>query len=153
MGRWLAPSDLTPFKQVASAKATAMIADVEALASVAAPCLLSEALSTDQTNAIKAILRAAVLRWDDAGSGALQQQTVGPMSMTVDTRQGRYGQLWPSEESALQKICKNGSAGRAYTVDMSGGASAQHQPWCAVAFSANYCSCGADIAGQPLWED
>lgn len=27
-----------------------------------------------------------------------------------------------------------------------------HQPWCALAFGATYCSCGADIAGYPIYE-
>lgn len=27
-----------------------------------------------------------------------------------------------------------------------------HQPWCALAFGATYCSCAADIAGFPLYE-
>ena len=27
-----------------------------------------------------------------------------------------------------------------------------HQPWCDVAFGGLDCSCGADLAGYPLWE-
>lgn len=27
-----------------------------------------------------------------------------------------------------------------------------HAPWCATMFGANYCSCGADIAGYPIYE-
>lgn len=35
------------------------------------------------------------------------------------------------------------------TVSSTGGA---HLPWCALAFGATYCSCGADIAGFPIFE-
>ena len=27
-----------------------------------------------------------------------------------------------------------------------------HRPWCSLMFSATYCSCGADIAGEPIYE-
>lgn len=39
----------------------------------------------------------------------------------------------------------------AFTLDVVS-ASSVHQPWCALAFGAEYCSCGADIAGFPLYE-
>jgi len=42
--------------------------------------------------------------------------------------------------------------GGAFSVDTVG-ADSIHQPWCALAFGALYCSCGADLAGFPLWED
>lgn len=27
-----------------------------------------------------------------------------------------------------------------------------HLPWCAISMGANYCSCGVDIAGEPIYE-
>lgn len=33
-----------------------------------------------------------------------------------------------------------------------GGTSTMHLPWCASMLGANYCSCGADIAGYPIYE-
>lgn len=41
--------------------------------------------------------------------------------------------------------------GDAYAIDTLGGGSA-HLPWCNLAFGANWCSCGADIAGEPIFE-
>jgi hypothetical protein len=41
--------------------------------------------------------------------------------------------------------------GGAFSVDTVG-ADSIHQPWCNLAFGALYCSCGADLAGYPLWE-
>ena len=40
----------------------------------------------------------------------------------------------------------------AFSVDMLGSAFAGHLPWCSLAFGANYCSCGVDIAGVPIYE-
>lgn len=39
----------------------------------------------------------------------------------------------------------------AFSIDMFA-ASSIHQPWCSLAFGALYCSCGADIAGYPIYE-
>lgn len=32
------------------------------------------------------------------------------------------------------------------------GCGSDHLPWCALAFGATYCSCGVDIAGEPIYE-
>lgn len=39
----------------------------------------------------------------------------------------------------------------AFSIDMVGTSSA-HLPWCSINFGANYCSCGVDIAGVPIFE-
>jgi hypothetical protein len=33
-----------------------------------------------------------------------------------------------------------------------GGGYCAHLPWCSSMFGANYCSCGVDIAGEPIFE-
>lgn len=40
----------------------------------------------------------------------------------------------------------------AFAIDMVPTSTA-HQPWCNLYFGASYCSCGADIAGYPIYED
>jgi hypothetical protein len=40
----------------------------------------------------------------------------------------------------------------AFALDMVGIGSV-HLPWCSLNFGALYCSCGADIAGVPIYED
>ena len=40
---------------------------------------------------------------------------------------------------------------QAFGVSLSGAATA-HLPWCNLNFGATYCSCGADIAGEPIYE-
>lgn len=39
----------------------------------------------------------------------------------------------------------------AFSVDMVGG-SAVHLAWCSLMLGANYCSCGVDVAGVPIFE-
>jgi len=114
---FLTPEDLTPFATIDPAKAQAMIDDAEAMAELVAPCITAEGFANDA--AVKAILRGAVIRWNDAGSGALQSQTAGPFGQTYDTRQERRGMFWPSEIEQLQNLCGT-VGGSVYTVSMAG---------------------------------
>lgn len=149
----LSPGDLTPFATIDEAKAEAMIADATAMAELVAPCLGDSELSDKKVAAAKAILRAAILRWHDSGSGALSQQAAGPFSQTMDTRQQRRSLFWPDEIEKLQQICRADSTdGGAWSYDSLGWAGPQHADTCALNFGATYCSCGADIAGVPLYE-
>ncbi len=117
MGTYLTVGDLTPFASIATAKADAMIEDAEAMAVVAAPCIL--AVGFTDFSAVRAILRGAVLRWNDAGTGALQAQQAGIYGQTLDTRQERRGMFWPSEIVQLQSLCADAQGG-AYTVSLAG---------------------------------
>ena len=42
-------------------------------------------------------------------------------------------------------------ASGAFTLDMVG-TGTRHLPWCSLMFGATYCSCGVDIAGEPIFE-
>jgi hypothetical protein len=116
---FLIPEDLAPFATIDGAKAEAMIEDATAMAIGVAPCIAD---STDpQVRAqVKAVLRAAILRWNDAGSGALvtKQDTTGPFSHqeTYDTRTHRSGLFWPDEITTLQGLCKSATK-RAFSID------------------------------------
>ena len=113
----LVPSDLAPFATIEEEKAQAMIDDALALAARVAPCILAEEF--EHPAAALAILRGAVLRWNDSGSGAFQSQNAGPFGVQVDTRQQRRGMFWPSEITQLQSLCV-GAQGGAYTVSLAG---------------------------------
>ena len=115
MVSFLTLDDLTPFVSIDDAKALAMIEDAEAMAVLAAPCITADGFT--QSAAVRAILRGAVIRWNEAGSGALQAQTAGPFGQTLDTRQERRGMFWPSEIAQLQGLCATGSV---YTVSLAG---------------------------------
>ena len=109
--------DLTPFADIPQAKAEAMIADALAMASRVAPCINDTDFA--YPDAAKAILRGAILRWHEAGTGAFQQQTAGPFGVQVDTRQQRRGMFWPSEINDLQALCEQ-NGGTSYTTSLAG---------------------------------
>lgn len=169
MGQFIQPSHLAPFATIEAAKATEMIADAEAMAILAAPCLpglydtpdgeteADRAVRQAKLHGVIAILRGAILRWNEAGTGALaaRSTTVGPFgqSETIDTRQQRRSMFWPSEIAQLQSICaaEDATRGKAYAVDTVGG-STIHAPTCSLMLGAAYCSCGTDIAGRPIFD-
>lgn len=154
MGAFLAESDLTAFvPELDGAKAAEMIADAEALAVLAAPCLTGE--DFDNASAVKAILRGAVLRWLEAGTGAIASQSAGPYAVTLDTRTDRRSMFWPSEIASLRNLCSGASDQRAFMVDTLPAETAQpmHSDICSIRFGGD-CSCGAILAGYyggPLW--
>lgn len=118
MADLLTTADLSPFATIDDDKAAAMITDAVATATIAAPCLADPTTLTPlQLAAAKAVLRSAVLRWDEAGNGAISTQAMGPFSVSLDTKQQRRQMFWPSEIADLQKICKGGSDGGAFSID------------------------------------
>ena len=154
----LTPADLAPFADITEDKAQAMIDDVLALAGEAAPCLTDPDLDPAKAAAAKAILRGAVLRWNEAGQGGRTQVTdtagVFQHSESFDNSTPRRPLLWPSEIAALQKICTTGGGRKAWSYDTAGGSSLQHAQTCAINLGATYCDCGAIYTGGgPLWGD
>lgn len=103
----LSPSDFAPWGTPQDAKLTALITDVQAKAAIVAPCL--SLVDFKYPDAAKAILREAVLRRLEAGSGAVATKFVatGPFSTseTFDTRSLR-GILQPKDIAELQELCK-----------------------------------------------
>lgn len=104
-----------------------MVAAANAKASRVAPCLTwadedddHPAPSADRLAEAKLVLIGMVVRWNDAGSGALASRNAGPFGETIDTRQRTGFNPWPSEIEALQEICSvagSGGTGRAFEVD------------------------------------
>jgi hypothetical protein len=107
--------------------------------------------TADQLAEARLVLFGAVKRWVEAGAGAFQAQQAGPFGVTVDTRQRTGFNLWPSEIEGLQDICATASTSGAFSVDTAPAGSA-HLPWCSYSLGAAYCSCGVDIAGEPIYE-
>lgn len=151
----ISTEDLAPFATIADDKAEAMIADALALAKQIAPCIAQDEFA--YADAAKAVIRGAILRWNEAGTGALAQRTAGPYSEVLDTRQTRRAMFWPSEIEQLQSMCASSASG-AFAVDTApgatvGGAVIVHSDICALNFGADYCSCGAILTqGLGLYE-
>ncbi|TDT30889.1 hypothetical protein [Naumannella halotolerans] len=112
----ITPADIAPFATIDPTKLAAMIDDAEAMAHRLAPCLTT---TTDPTvlAAAKAIVRGAILRWNDAGTGAITQETHGPFARTIDNTVVRRGMFWPSEIADLQGLCRTTSTSGAFTID------------------------------------
>lgn len=149
----LTPDDLAPFATIEGLKAQAMIDDALALASRVAPCILEDTFIHDA--AAKAILRGALLRWHEAGSGALQARTVGSVSEQIDTRQQRRGMFWPSEIADLERLCAEQQDAGAFSIRPTGGGSLSgHAPYCDLMFGGATCSCGYTLSGgvYPIYE-
>lgn len=100
----------------------------------------------------KLVLLGAVKRWIESGAGAFQSQQAGPFGVTVDTRQRTGFNLWPSEIESLQDICATTATSGAFSIDTAPPLSGLHLPWCSYSMGATWCSCGADIAGEPIYE-
>jgi len=142
-----------PSEVASSDLAEVWVTGANARASRVAPCLAETdpAPTDEQLAEAKLVLLGAVIRWSQAGAGALQSQQAGPFGFTLDTRQRGGFNLWPSEITQLQDICKKKDEdGKAFAIDTvpCGGS---HSPICSVYFGG-ICSCGLSIAGQPIYE-
>lgn len=107
--------DLRPFApDIDAAKAAIMITDALAMASEVAPC--TNDADFTKTAAAKAIIRGAILRWNDQGTGAATQLVAGPYQMTANS-QPRRSMFFPSEIVDLQNLCTGDTNRQAFTVD------------------------------------
>lgn len=142
-------ADLAPFATIPAGKAHAMIEHATAQAVTVAPCLAGD-LTYVQQVAVRSVLVAAILRWDETGTGAktTSQVAAGPFqqSETIDNTQQRRGVFWPSEIRSLQAVCKKSPA--PFMLDLGGGGT-MHTPTCALTLGALYCDCGADLGMDP----
>ena len=74
----------------------------------------------------------------------------------VTTRYGRTPERTPRRVSILAEwwtiLGLNEGDGRAFSIDMTPTSYANHQPWCDVMLGGATCSCGASLAGYPIYE-
>lgn len=137
------------------------IEDAEAMARLAAPCLASIIADGDQAATVKAILRGALMRWKDQGTGVktsvTKQAGAFQLSETTDNRswiQTKGGIFTADELDDLRKLCSpaaNATSGTAATITPR---LLPHPPWCSIHFSAGQwpCSCGVSLTGRPIYE-
>lgn len=151
----ITPADLAPFAEISEDKALAMIVDALAMAKLIAPCITDDDFA--HADAAKAVIRGAILRWDESGAGGRTQvtDTVGPFAHSEAYQQpSRRALFWPSEIDQLRKLCSDPESSGAWGYDAIGCVGPQHADVCSVNFGANYCSCGAILTGAlPLWEN
>jgi len=148
----ITPADLAPYAEISEDKANSMITAVLARAALKAPCITRADFAYPQ--AAKAVLMEAILRWHDAGNGARTQTVIGPFQGMVDTTVTRRGLFTPTELEELEEMCREDTDSRGGAYDTAGHTRhrGNHADVCSLNLGAHYCSCGADIAGKPLWE-
>src|SRR5699024_2613824 len=146
---FIEPADLAAFADIDEAKASAMIEDAEAMAVLAAPCLseLDPTEDAAKVAAVKAVLRGAILRWNDAGAGVITQQGAGPFQQTIDATKTRRGMFWPSEIDQLRRLCSAIDDGDAFTIDTAPSGVQLHPSFCSIYFGGS-CSCGIADVGR-----
>lgn len=137
----------------------AMIATVWSRAQTLAPCLKVEAPDPnpldDPTNVevVKSVLRAAVLRWDETGSGGVTSRRANEYQESLSEYSG--GLFRPDEIATLRALCTDYRSQKANTILTApiGSLYVQHALWCSITFGGNFCDCGAELtaSGLPLW--
>lgn len=95
---------------------------------------------------VREAVAAQVRRPDDATQVAVSVDD-GSVSRTYRTSAGRV----TIRDEWWDLLSPTDSSRGAFSIRPSG-ACVTHQPWCSLVLGANYCSCGADIAGYPLYE-
>lgn len=94
------------------------------------------------------VVREAVLAHIRHPDDATQvSETTGPFNTARTYRSGKGRVQILDEWWELLSPDESG----AFVIDTYGGTSL-HLPWCASYFGADYCSCGVDIAGYPIYE-
>ena len=96
-----------------------MIDDAEAQAVLAAPCISLPGFT--QEAAVRAVLRSAVLRWYETGSGAVSSKTdqAGPFSQSVRYESASQRSLFsPTEITQLRNLCDGRLARGVFSVDL-----------------------------------
>lgn len=157
MGDFLTSADLTEFvpAPLKTALADALIEDAEAMALIVAPCLNPiDDLTATQKAAVKAVLRQAVVRRYTAGDGTLTMEMAGAFQYQNSINPAG-NTLWPSEIERLKLICSSSGRGAAIIDVLSADPNATvsaHLDWCSLVLGATFCSCGVDIAGEPIFE-
>lgn len=95
-----------------------LIRDGLAMARRVAPCIDDDNFAF--ADAAVAVIRGAVLRWAESGSGGIRSEsnTAGPFGQTTtfDTRQTRRSLFFPSEIKELEALCSQ-SRGTSFAVD------------------------------------
>lgn len=138
-----------------TAKATALLEDASVMIRAEFPDVDARIAADPQTLdpgvpkmvACAMVKRAMLPGMDDAPMASSVQQTAGPFSQSTSFA-NPTGDLYIAT-GERRMLRSTGS--QAFTVKMTT-VTVEHLPWCASMFGALYCSCGADIAGTPIFE-
>lgn len=85
------------------AQAQELVTGALARAAVVAPCIVEDDFT--HAAAAKDIIRDAILRRAEAGTGAYSKKSVGAISVELDTRSALRALFQPGDVSELQALC------------------------------------------------
>ena len=105
--------------------------------------------SVDQAK-LDYVIREAVVKHIKRPDDATQVTVAVDDSSTSRSYQSGKGRVVILDE--WWKLIGLVVGGQAFAVDMLRVRGSVHYPWCSLTFGALYCSCGADIAGHPIYE-
>lgn len=97
------------------------------------------------------VIREAVVAHIKKPDDATQVTFAVDDASTSRTYQSSKGRIVILDEWWALLDLEEDTGSGAFALDMIGTAS-PHLPWCSSQFGANYCSCGVDIAGRPIYE-
>jgi hypothetical protein len=129
-------------------RAQAAIDDASALirAEAGKTWVTDGALDADIPDIITTICCRAALRSVVNPSG-VQQETAGPFNVSYANSSSDV--YLTTKERAM---VKRAAGGGVFSIDTAPSCTEVHAEVCALNFGADYCSCGADLAGFPLYE-
>lgn len=80
-------------------------------------------------------------------------KTAGPYSESVTYGGDMPGSLFLTEmERASLREPDLAGRGKAYSISLASVSYMKHLPWCGKSLTGGRCSCGVDIAGEPIYE-
>lgn len=141
-----------PLDSAEEARATVLLGDAATRIRVACPDIdarvASQALDPDVPKIVSVeMVRRAMLSPVDQPAAGQVQQTAGPFSQSISYT-NPTGDLYLTKAEKQILGC---GAQEAFMAPMTA-PRARHLPWCNLMLGAAYCSCGADIAGAPIYE-
>lgn len=110
---------------------------------------LGDLTALDQAKLDYVVREAVVAHIRHPEDATQVSESLGDASLSKTYRSGK-GRVTILDEW-WQLLSPSASSG-AFTLDTLSSAS-MHLPWCSIYFGADYCSCGADIAGFPIYEN
>jgi hypothetical protein len=130
----------------ADAHATVLLEDASQFILDTVPTAIDAAANTRRRIVCSVVRRAMQAGEADTGGLDTMQVGAGPF---------QFGGKVSDSDFYLkkaEKVALGAGATRAFGVQVAGPVSGTHLPWCNLNFGATYCSCGVDIAGEPIFE-
>lgn len=136
------------FPAGADTHATVLLEDASQFILDTVPGAVNAAEATRRRIVCAVVRRSMAASAGDMSGMETFQQSAGPFSVSAKPA-NPHGDFYltKSEKAAL-----GGGAQKAFGIVIGGTGASIHLPWCDLNFGGATCSCGADIAGEPIYE-